>query len=639
MDARSLNIVRSWFASFTPLQGTGMLAGVVLFIVGLLVPSGWLKAGLLLLGCIVVALVIVLRPNRTVQSTPTPEERGGAMKKLIFDDFQSSGKQYRIEFVDDGAEATTPKQAPQATVLEPKRAEIPKSYEFQAEDFLEGGEAESSGERGARSEFRNVMMRVLTVLKDVHFARTVCLYWVNKEKQQLVLEAHSSDSAVFTTHRRCELGTDILSQVARTNKPQLVNFLEHASQSDVLPYYDGAESVRTAVAVPVFYAGATTTAAGPVAVLSLDCPEADAYGPETMALLARFAKLISSLIQTYTDKYDMLLDSEVLRSLSRLREQFILDSSAHNITRSIAEEVSRLVPWDYVSIVVYDDARKAWFIQQVLNRMNDSYVPVLGEVDVHRSLVGSVIQSSVPKVVDRVESLTIPRFYPAERCDTKGSLAIVPLISLTRCYGAIVVESKDTKSYADADVRLIQRLADSGSWALEVLTLSETLTNVVSLDEVTGVSTRKHFLERLHEEAQRATDFGFDIAVVLVSVDRMDEHTLRHGKEAMDVVLQSIGQMIKASIRHYDVVGRFDTNRFGAVLVQTNANEATLWAEKVRKNIASNILNIDNKSFTVTVSIGVAGPSGNFTDVSLLENAEKVLKKAVEAGGNLVRVY
>jgi len=407
----------------------------------------------------------------------------------------------------------------------------------------------------------------------------------------------------------------------------------------MLPYYDGAESVRTAVAVPVFYAGATTTAAGPVAVLSLDCPEADAYGPETMALLARFAKLISSLIQTYTDKYDMLLDSEVLRSLSRLREQFILDSSAHNITRSIAEEVSRLVPWDYVSIVVYDDARKAWFIQQVLNRMNDSYVPVLGEVDVHRSLVGSVIQSSVPKVVDRVESLTIPRFYPAERCDTKGSLAIVPLISLTRCYGAIVVESKDTKSYADADVRLIQRLADSGSWALEVLTLSETLTNVVSLDEVTGVSTRKHFLERLHEEAQRATDFGFDIAVVLVSVDRMDEHTLRHGKEAMDVVLQSIGQMIKASIRHYDVVGRFGTNRFGAVLVQTNANEATLWAEKVRKNIASNILNIDNKSFTVTVSIGVAGPSGNFTDVSLLENAEKVLKKAVEAGGNLVRVY
>ncbi|MCU0411648.1 MAG: sensor domain-containing diguanylate cyclase, partial [Bacteroidetes bacterium] len=572
-------------------------------------------------------------------STPTPEERGGAMKKLIFDDFQSSGKQYRIEFVDDGAEATTPKQEPQATVLEPKRAEIPKSYEFQAEDFLEGGETESSSERGARSEFRNVMMRVLTVLKDVHFARTVCLYWVNKEKQQLVLEAHSSDSTVFTTHRRCELGTDILSQVARTNKPQLVNFLEHASQSDVLPYYDGTESVRTAVAVPVFYAGATTTAAGPVAVLSLDCPEADAYGPETMALLARFAKLISSLIQTYTDKYDMLLDSEVLRSLSRLREQFILDSSAHNITRSIAEEVSRLVPWDYVSIVVYDDARKAWFIQQVLNRMNDSYVPVLGEVDVHRSLVGSVIQSSVPKVVDRVESLTIPRFYPAERCDTKGSLAIVPLISLTRCYGAIVVESKDTKSYADADVRLIQRLADSGSWALEVLTLSETLTNVVSLDEVTGVSTRKHFLERLHEEAQRATDFGFDIAVVLVSVDRMDEHTLRHGKEAMDVVLQSIGQMIKASIRHYDVVGRFDTNRFGAVLVQTNANEATLWAEKVRKNIASNILNIDNKSFTVTVSIGVAGPSGNFTDVSLLENAEKVLKKAVEAGGNLVRVY
>jgi transcriptional regulator with GAF, ATPase, and Fis domain len=504
MDARSQNNIRFWITSLSLMQGTAMVVGVVLFFAGLFLLSGIVRALVLLTGSTVVAMAFVshmrkgAEPDDVVDIPPTFEERESAMKKLVFDDFQSTGKQYRIEFVDDGEEHAV------ASIVEPPARETktpltPQNVEFRAEDFLESNGSESSNDHGARSEFRNVILRVLSVLKDVNFARTVCLYWVNRDKQQLVLEAHVSDSAMFTTHRRCEIGSDILSQVARTGKPQLVNYLERASQSDMLPYYDGAESVKTAVAVPIFYVGTTTPGAGPVAVLSLDCPESDAYGPETMGLLARFAKLISSLIQTYTDKYDMLMDSEVLRSLNRLRDQFGMDFSFHNVTRSVADEVSRLVPWDYVSMVVFDEVRKTWIVQHVLNRMNDAYAPVLSEVDIQRSVVGTVIQSGVPKIVDGVQAMTLPRFYQAERCESKGSLAIIPLLSVTRCYGAVVVESKDTKSYADADVRLLQRITEMSAWALEVISLMTAMDNAVALDETTGVLMRKHFLERLQE--------------------------------------------------------------------------------------------------------------------------------------------
>jgi diguanylate cyclase (GGDEF)-like protein len=621
--------------------------GVILFVVGLVVKAGGWKIAFLLAACALASSIFVMQRRRHSEDVDLPDDDGispsgeperAAMRKLVFDDLQSAGKQYRIDFLDDsGQRVGTGSPAPPATAR--RNAEATTSVEFRSEDFLEASDGDSAGERGARSEFRTVMLRLLTVLKEVHFARSVCLYWVNTEKQQLVLETHVTDSPAFTAHGRRELGSDILSQVARTGKPQLVNYLEDSGERDVLPYYDAPEPVKTAVAVPIFYAGATTAEAGPVAILALDCLEDDAYGPETMALLARFAKLISSLIRTYTDKYDMLVDSEVLRSLGRLRDQFSMEFSAPAITRALAEESSRLIPWDYISVVVYDDTRKAWIVQQVLNRMNDPYVPLLAEVDLQRSLVGSVVQSSAPKVVDRCDALGVPRFYQAERCEAKGSLMAIPLTSLSRCYGAVVVESKDPGSYSDSDVRLIQRLTETASWALEVLSLTEVMNNFVALDETTGVSTRRHFLERLQEEVQRATDFNNDLAVVMISVDRLEEQTSRHGKDALDVVLQSIGQMIKSSMRQYDVVGRFDVNRFGVVLVQTNANEATLWAEKIRKNVASNIINIDNKSFTVTISVGVAGPSAEMTDLGLLENAERVLKKAVEAGGNLVRVY
>jgi diguanylate cyclase (GGDEF)-like protein len=165
------------------------------------------------------------------------------------------------------------------------------------------------------------------------------------------------------------------------------------------------------------------------------------------------------------------------------------------------------------------------------------------------------------------------------------------------------------------------------------------MNNYVSLDETTGVSTRKSFMGRLQEEVQRANDFSNDLSLVMISIDRMDDHIARYGKEAFDFILQNVGRMIKVSIRPYDVVGRFDFNCFVMLSVNTTLNDAAMWAEKIRKNVASNIINIDNKSFSVTISIGVAGAVEDTSDVDLLENADRALRKAVEAGGNIVRVY
>ena len=645
-DARRLSTIRSWIESMSLAQEVVVLAGVVLFLGALATSSGLWRIILLLVSAAAISYVVLSRwrqgGNRlsavSDESSPS-EEQQDRMKKLVFDDLQAAGKQYRIQFIEEPSAAST---APDQRSPAPETTGIgipsePTTREFQVADFLETLETESSENTGPRAEFTGLMKRLLTVVKDSTFAHSVCLFWVNREKKQLVLESFVTDSGCFTSHRRLELGSDLVSQVALAGKPQMVNYLSPHGLRDMLPYYEGEEGVKTFVGVPVYLSASRTEL--PVAVLAVDCLENDAYGDETMSLLAQFTKLISSLTRSYTDKYDMLLDSEVLRSLARLRDQYSMDLSAPNITRTLAEETSKLVPWDYISVVIYDDGRKAWVVQQVSNRMNDPYIPALSEIDLHHSLVGSAIESSVAKIVDRLDSLAVPRFYQAERCEFRGSMLVVPLTSLGRCYGALAVESKDPRSYSESDARLLQKIAVTAAWALEILSLTEIMNNYVSLDEATGVSTRKHFLERLQEEVLRSNDFGTDLSMVMVSIDGMEEHVTRHGKDAFDVALQSVGRMIKTSVRGYDVVGRFDFNRFVVALVNTTANEAALWAEKIRKNVASNIINIDNKSFSVTVSIGVAGAAADISDLELLEHADRVLKKAVESGGNLVRVY
>lgn len=621
-------------------QELAALSGVILFFVGLVVGSVAVKIVVFAAASSAIAYVVVTFRGKNDQDDKV--ETGGSESQEFGQSaatVRHDGPDVRVEVPVTSSIAQEPlHHEPQpATRVEVEHVE--RKFEFQLSDFFDLREDVTAQDSGPKSEFTNLIKKVLGLVQNTYFAHTVAFFWVNREKKQLVLESYVSDSTHFTTHRRKEIGLDLISQIANGGKPQLVTEINSLSQPEMLGYYDDVEPVKTFVGVPIFYSQLAMEPQSPVAVLAIDCLEQDAYGNETLASLGHVTKLVSGLIRSYTDKYDLLLDSELLRSITRMREQLKIDFTIHTVARSLVEETSRLVGWDYLTVVLFDETRKAWVVQMVMNRMNDPYVGVTNIVDHQRSLVGDVIQSATCKIVDHIEQSNLPRFYRTERCESKGSLVILPLNSLSRCYGALVVESKDARSYSDADVKLLQKIVDSASWAFEILGLTEVTNAYVTLDETTGVANHKYFMGRVQEEVQRANDFASDLSIVMISIDSISEHMNRLGKDGCDFVLQNVGRMVKNSIRPYDLVGRFDFNRFAVLLVNTTPNEASLWAEKLRKNVASNIINVESRSFSVTISVGISGAVNEMSDMELLEKADRVLKKAVEAGGNIVRVF
>jgi len=610
-----------------------VLTGVVLFFVGVaageMLPRvvAFVASG----SAFAYALVTLVRQNNVSELEAAAHEAGGSEGNRS----DSDEDDVQVDNWDRDTDRSERRQAPESPVLQKSVRE----YEFRLSDFCDLEEGAFIGEEGSKSEFRYLIQKVLAVIKEVHFANTVAFSWINREKHQLVLEGYVSESTQFTSHRRRELGLDLVSQVALTGQPRILNNVNQAGQQESLGYYQNVEPVGSFAAVPVFYPRAASGSAEPVAVLWLDSLAPDMFGSETVVQLGQFAKVLSALIQSYTGKYDLLVDSEVLRSIGRLREQMSLEFNLQSIARSLAEETSRMVAWDHVAVVVFDEARKAWVVQVVKNRGNDAYVSVGQEIDPHGGIVGEVIQNGIARIIDAVAGLERPRFFAAERAESKGSLMVLPINSGGRCYGALVVESKDVRTYAEADLTAVQKLVDTASAGLEILALSDVVDNYILLDETTGVANRRYFMERLHEEVVRARDYDTGITMVMVSIDNADEQLNRYGKEGFDFILQNVGRLIKSFVRPYDLVGRFDFNRFAVMLIETSANEAYLWSEKVRKNIASNVINIDQRSFSVTVSVGVCSAVENRTDLELMENATQVLTKAMEAGGNLVRVY
>lgn len=565
--------------------------------------------------------------------TQSPE---GAMKKLLFDDYQSSQGKYQVREVEEEGRKIVPstksvRPAPTGLKEETLRQmEIP--------DFFDLDSDTPYSETEPKSEFHSLANKVLLVLKDVLFAHSVAFFWANREKNQMVLESMATDSDLFIATKRFGMENDLVSQVAATGKPQILGRVNPASEKDLLRYYQSPSYVKSALGVPVFF---MDRARGilPVGVIVADSKAEDAFGQETLEVLGRFTKLVSALIKSYTDKYDLLLDSELLSSIRRMEDRVRSDPGEQTILAALADEAHRLANWDYLTVAMYADDRHGWSLQKVVNRAGQPYVAPDQLVDAQGSIVGGVIATNKLADVPDLAAETRVRFHGSESIERTGSFLCVPISSMNRCYGALTIESRHAHQFTGNEIETMYRLVEHAASSLEVLYMNNLVKDYVAVDHLTGSLTRRHFLKTLEDEVHRAEDFGTELAAVSLAIDGMEDLQARYGRDGCDAILNEIVRILRGSLRPYDALGRLENDRLGVLLINTPASDGYLWAEKMRKNVSSHVITVGARSFSVTLSAGVCGLSEGMGFGALMAGTTQVLGKALEHGGNLVRVY
>ena len=622
--------------------------GIGALFIGIIVDELILR--LLCLAVILATGVLVYRSVPRKETLFQPLSKREEMKKLIFDDFQSTAaKEYKIGEVfepipEKPAEEVPPAPAVRTTpthgfvIIKPEVK--PASKEFQISDFFDVDSDIFTGETEPRTEFDFLLNKVLSLIKDVVFANSAVFFWANREKQQMVIEERITDSSAFMSSRRFPMGQDLVSKVADTGKPELITEVNPLSESELLRYYDSPAAIKSFAGVPVYFSKlADPGTPGPVGVIAVDSTVEGTFGQETLSLLGQFTKLVSALIKSYTDKYDLLLDSELLAAQRRFRERTRSDSSLASIQQAFAEEVSKLVGWDFMTIILCDEKQNSWVARKVVNRAYEPYIAPEQVIDFPGSVAGQTIKNNMQYAVDDIEKITLPRFHAGEKTQSKGSLISVPISSLNRCYGALVIENRTKGFFSKQDVATVTHFAEYIALSVEIVAMNDVIKEYVIVDDVTGAYAKKFFLQRIDEELQRADDTGSELSLLLVTVDHSTELAQRFSQEGFDRIMGALAKAVRSSVRKYDIVGRIDYNRFGVALLNTTANEAYLWAEKIRKNVAAHVITLDEKSFSITISVGVSGALEGMKKEELIANTVTVLHKASEAGGNSVRVF
>jgi len=252
-------------------------------------------------------------------------------------------------------------------------------------------------------------------------------------------------------------------------------------------------------------------------------------------------------------------------------------------------------------------------------------------------VIGRVMQTRQPVLVEGPDPLR-----PRRLRYRTNSFVAVPVLAGNDVLGAICVTDRlDDRPFTANDVTTLRTFAAGAALALErerALDSAEAHAHAAAIDPVSGVFNRRYLQVRLGEELQRSRRHEIPLALLLIDIDDFKIVNDSYGHLAGDLVLRDVAEILRRSVRVFDVCARFGGEEFVIIMPGSTAESAMRIAERIRERIesyhpADRLL----ASIRITVSVGLTVSDADTTVSQLLAQADGALYAAKHAGKNRIR--
>ena len=206
------------------------------------------------------------------------------------------------------------------------------------------------------------------------------------------------------------------------------------------------------------------------------------------------------------------------------------------------------------------------------------------------------------------------------------NVTLIPLISLDGNINHVGIIVYDVTDIASNKLRLEEA-------NLQLQSLSRT-------DALTQLNNRGFWEECLQQEYRRAMRSGLVVSLVIFDIDHFKKVNDTYGHQAGDEVIRNTSRTLKDSIRTTDISGRYGGEEFVVILVDTSANDARVFTERLRKKIEASVVQYEGQDISYTISLGIAQLTNDMESPrQWLECADTALYTAKETGRNLSIIY
>lgn len=159
-------------------------------------------------------------------------------------------------------------------------------------------------------------------------------------------------------------------------------------------------------------------------------------------------------------------------------------------------------------------------------------------------------------------------------------------------------------------------------------------------DALTGLNNRRAFLEYAEVIDVQARRYEHSYAIAMIDIDHFKAVNDTWGHDTGDVALKSVGQIITATLRETDIIGRIGGEEFAVIMPETKATAATTLVERLRMAIEQASILTPKGKINLTASIGVAlFKDHNAPLAKVISNADAALYVAKNEGRNKIKLH
>jgi two-component system, cell cycle response regulator len=489
---------------------------------------------------------------------------------------------------------------------------------------------------GAVETIHASMYHTLEMLKAALDLTTCVLLWLDDSGARLAIKELVTDSdAVVETALPADAGA--LGAIVRDRL--LLNL--PAPKRGHVPYYGSPEEVGAFLGVPVLEDGHLR------GVLCADRRAAGAFAPrDEQLLLGAVAQILRAIqservfaaVERSKYEHERFYHASALLGRALTLEQ-VMDTAIDAAREICAFEMS--------SISLYDKERKRHRVSRV------SIAPGAEDIVDGKSLDGHEFGESVAGLASMVvknkhylpaggelRDRSIPVYSKRIKLKNVESLLVLPLICADEAIGTFTLASRRPHAFGKDAREMLGVIANQVAVSLANAKMYKQMETMATTDGLTGLLNHRTFQVRLTDLLGRSERHGLPLALLLTDIDHFKKVNDTYGHPVGDEVLRRVARVVAESVRKIDIAARYGGEEFAIVLEGAGAQGAVQLAERIRADVAKQVIQSDKGSFSVTLSLGVATVPGDATGKeALIERADQALYHAKHNGRNRTVTY
>ncbi len=437
--------------------------------------------------------------------------------------------------------------------------------------------------------------------------------------EELLFELEVVEGAPQPKRSR-RLTRGLAEHIIESGQPMLIRS-DVAATRERLGLIRASRSASSFIGVPIF---SNNRAIGVIAALNFE--REFAYEARDIELLQTAAGQVAVAIENARLFSAEQRRSHYLSFLNNVSKTAISNQNAEEMLAEIVSDIQKTFNFDHIGIGILDYSTKDIEIKAEAGTTSKT----LGKrIPLGVGLLGRVARSNEMSLVQNISESHLLGILPESR-----SVLCLPLTYGETLLGILNVESRRENAFPEQEVLLMRTLADLLATALHNAFVFQKMQQQAITDGLTGIKTRRFFVEALQSEWKRASRSGRSFSVVLIDLDRFKEVNDSLGHLEGDLVLARVGRLLEQKCRQSNVVARYGGDEFVILMPETGMDQAQILSERLRLWIATDPMLNERH---VTGSFGVASfPLHGATVEDVVRVADAGMYVSKHAGGNRV---